>query len=82
MRKKRERIRMLKKCKNHLGSVEESYFQHMKFALKYSFCCFKAGFMSLIHAFFPCCFMSSASQTIKKLAGCVDGKDNRQDFIQ
>ena len=73
---------MLKKCKKHLDSVEESYFQHLKFAFRYSMCCFKAGFMALAHALFPCFFERSASEMVKRLAGCVDAQQERHKFAR
>ena len=67
---------MLSSSKDHLKSVDETYFQHMGFALKFACCCIKAGLMAIIHAFIPAFFQTSASKEIKCLAEKV-APDNR-----
>jgi len=64
---------MIEKCKKHLNSVSESYFQHMAFAFKMGATCILTGLMAIIHGILPACFEKSASERIKKLAcACED----------
>lgn len=63
---------LISKSKAHIAAVEESYFKHLLFALKYAFCCFKAGFMAIIHGFVPAFFETGASDLVKKMARCVN----------
>lgn len=56
------------KCRNHLETVHESYFQHMRSASCYAFRLIGAGFAALIHAFIPALFEYTASRTITKMA--------------
>ena len=62
---------MLSESKKHLASVNESYTQHMGFALKFAMCCFKAGFMAIAHALVPALFKTGASDEIKRLCEAV-----------
>ena len=48
----------------HPRSVDESYFEHMAFAGKFSFRLFAAAFCALIHAIIPCAFEKTASRMI------------------
>ena len=41
---------------NHLDQVEETYFQHLKFALWAGFILTLLGIVSIIHAIFPFLF--------------------------
>lgn len=59
---------MLPQCKKHLDSVNESYFQHLFFTLKYAGCCFLAGFVVVLHGLIPGLFEKDASTLIRKLA--------------
>ena len=52
---------------DHPASVEESFFQHMLFALKFATLLFAAAFAALVHAFIPCLFEKTASRIIAKL---------------
>ena len=58
---------MIKKSKQHLYSVNESYFKHMKVAVKVGFNMILAGLMALIHALIPGIFQSNASNKIREL---------------
>lgn len=51
----------------HPRSVNEDYFAHACFALRFSLLLFRAGFAALVHAVVPALFETSASSTIKKL---------------
>lgn len=52
---------------NHPATVDESFFQHMGFALRFSFSLFAAAGAALVHAFVPCLFEKTASKIITKL---------------
>ena len=58
---------MIKKSKQHLYSVNESYFKHMKVAVKVGLYMILAGLMALIHALIPGIFQSNASNKIREL---------------
>lgn len=51
----------------HPASVNETYFQHMVFAGKFSFTLFAAGFAALIHAILPFFFDKTASTLVARL---------------
>lgn len=48
----------------HPRSVNETYFEHMRFALNVSGQLSKAAFSAFIHALLPCLFQTKASQII------------------
>lgn len=52
---------------DHPSSVNESFFQHMAFALKFAGLLFAAGFAALVHAIIPCLFEKTASRIIATL---------------
>ena len=58
---------MIKKSKQHLYSVNESYFKHMKVAVKVGLNMILAGLMALIHSLIPGIFQSNASNKIREL---------------
>jgi hypothetical protein len=51
----------------HPRSVDESYFEHMRFALSFSVRLLGAGLAALVHAFVPCLFETTASRMIKSM---------------
>lgn len=51
-------------CRTHPASVNETYWQHMWFAMSMSFRLFKAGAAALLHAFLPACCETTASREI------------------
>lgn len=52
---------------NHPAQVDETFFQHMVFALKFAGLLFLAAGAALVHALVPCLFEKTASQIIKTL---------------
>lgn len=58
---------MFKKSLDHLRSVNETYFQHMRFAVCIGTRLIGAGIAVIIHALFPAFFQYTASQTIFRL---------------
>ena len=60
---------MFTSSSKHLASVNETYFQHQRFAFKFGLTCIKAGMMALIHGVVPAFYETKASDTVKRLAG-------------
>ena len=58
---------MIKQSKEHLKSVNETYAQHFKVAIKIALLMILGGFQAIIHAVCPGVFKTSASDKIKKL---------------
>ena len=58
---------MTKKSRQHLYSVNESYFKHMKVATNVGLNMILGGLMALIHGLVPGIFQSNASNKIKEL---------------
>lgn len=51
----------------HPATVDETFLQHMAFALGFAFKLFAAAFAALIHAIIPCLFEKTASKIIAEL---------------
>ena len=58
---------MIKKSKDHLNSVNESYFEHLRIAANVGFKMLSGGLMALIHGIVPGIFQTDASNKIKEL---------------
>lgn len=58
---------MLKKCKDHVESVNETYFEHMIFALGFSGKLLFAGCAVLVHAICPALCQTTGSRMIFEL---------------
>jgi Family of unknown function (DUF6356) len=56
---------------DHPASVDETYFQHMRFATRFSVMLFAAGAAALIHALIPCLFEKTASNKIRRLYSMI-----------
>jgi len=52
---------------DHPAKVDETFFEHMAFALRFAGLLFAAAFAALIHAFVPCLFEKTASRIIAQL---------------
>ena len=63
---------MINKSKKHLSETKETYFQHMKIAIKISFELLLGSLMAIIHSFFPAFFQTDASNKIKKLHNFIE----------
>lgn len=48
----------------HPETVDETFLEHMAFALRFSFSLFAAAFAALVHAFVPCLFEKTASRIL------------------
>lgn len=51
----------------HPASVEESYFEHMRFAGRFGLRLLGAAGAALVHAVIPCLFEKTASNLIKTM---------------
>ena len=51
----------------HPGSVDETYFEHMRFALRFSSLLFMAAAAALVHALVPCLFEKTAGKLVAEL---------------
>ena len=58
---------MIKNSKEHLKSVNETYFQHLKAASLIGITMIIGGFQAISHAICPGILQKSASDKIKKL---------------
>ena len=52
---------------NHPASVDESYWQHMRFAFGFAAQLMMAAAAALVHATVPCLFEKTASRIIQRL---------------
>ncbi len=52
---------------DHPAKVDETFFQHMLFAMKFSALLFMAAGAALVHAIIPCLFERTASTIIAQL---------------
>lgn len=53
---------------DHPAKVEETYFEHMCFALRFAALLAAAMGAALVHAVIPCLFEKTASQIIARLS--------------
>jgi len=51
----------------HPASVDETYFEHFCFALKFSSRLLGASFAAMIHALIPALFETTASRTVNSI---------------
>ena len=58
---------MIIQTKEHLNSVNESYFEHMSIATNVGFKMLSGGLMALIHGIVSGIFQTDASNKIKEL---------------
>ena len=65
---------MIKKSKEHLNSVNESYYKHMNIASNVGFKMLSGGLMALIHGIIPGVFQTNASNKIKELYEFINKK--------
>ena len=60
--------------REHPASVNETYFEHMAFAGRFSSRLFLAASMALVHAFLPFLFEKSASGIVRELYEKTHGR--------
>lgn len=58
----------------HPATVEETYFQHMRFALGFAFWLIVAGLAALAHAFVPAVCETTASRILGKLTARMNAR--------
>ena len=52
---------------DHPAKVDETFFEHMLFALKFAALLFAAAGAALVHAIVPCLFEKTASRIVAQL---------------
>lgn len=65
---------MFKKIKEHLFCVEETYFEHMFFALRYGTKMILGGVGAIVHAFCPAICQTTASRVTAELHEELQGR--------
>ena len=60
---------------NHPAKVNESFFEHMYFALRFARLLFVAAFAALVHALVPCLFDKTASKIVALLYERTKGRN-------
>ena len=58
----------------HPATVDETYFQHMRFAFGFAFWLLVAGFAALIHSVFPAVCETTAGGILRKLTARMDAR--------
>ena len=58
---------MIEKCQKHLDGVNESYFQHLGFAVCFGLRMVGAGLAAILHGLCPAVFQYTGSKIIFKL---------------
>ena len=58
----------------HPKEVNETYFEHMRCAMKFHFTLLGLSLCALIHAVFPFWFETTASDGIKELNDCMQNR--------
>ena len=59
---------------DHPATVNETYFQHMRFALTFAFWLAMAGLAALVHAFIPAACETTASRILRRLVAKMDAR--------
>jgi hypothetical protein len=61
---------------DHPASVDETYFEHMRFALRFAFWLTLAGMAALVHAFIPAACEKTASNITRRLYARIENRGN------
>jgi len=61
----------------HLEFANQTYYEHFKDSIYYSWCSFKSTWFFLIHAFLPNTFEKNGSDTIKHISDIITKKYNK-----
>lgn len=67
-----------KEIKTHLQFAGQTYFEHFKDAMKYSYKSLKASFYFLVHALMPDVFTQSGSKCVHELSDTIKEKYNKR----
>ncbi|WP_420863173.1 DUF6356 family protein [Algirhabdus cladophorae] len=58
----------------HPQSVDETYFEHLLFAGRFSVMLFAAGFCALVHAILPFAFEKTSGRLIERMHGMIHNR--------
>lgn len=58
----------------HLAFANQSYFQHFRDAIKYSYMSFKASFCFFVHSIWPDIYIKSGSEIVHELSDIIKEK--------
>ena len=58
----------------HPATVGEGYWQHFRFALRFSALLAYAAFAACVHALLPFCFENTAGRVIRRMAAEMDAR--------
>ena len=61
----------------HPKEVGETYFQHLRKALRFSLKLLLMSFQALLHAFIPCLCVTSVSEKVKKMSEVLESRKER-----
>ncbi|EBA12060.1 DUF6356 family protein [Roseobacter sp. CCS2] len=59
---------------DHPATVDETYFQHMRFAFSFAFWLGVAAFAALVHAIIPALCETTASRILKRLHTRIESR--------
>ncbi len=59
---------------DHPATVNETYFQHMRFAFSFAFWLGAAALAALVHAFIPALCETTASRILKRLSARIESR--------
>jgi hypothetical protein len=59
---------------DHPATVNETYFQHMRFAFSFAFWLGTAALAALVHAFIPVLCETTASRILKRLTARIESR--------
>ncbi len=59
---------------DHPSSVDETYFEHMRFAGSFAFWLLVAGTAALVHALIPAACEKTASNIVRRLSARIAGR--------
>lgn len=62
---------------DHPASVEESYFEHMRFAASFACWLIVAGLAAAVHAVVPALCETTASRIVRRLCARMDNRHAR-----
>lgn len=67
-------VRFFRSFVDHPASVDETYFEHMRFAFGFAGTMMAAGLAALIHAFIPPLFETTASRLVRKMNARLEAR--------
>lgn len=67
---------MLARSKHHLDAVQETYWQHLRFALRMALTLQACAVIAVLHALLPAIFQTNVSDTICRLSDEMRARRN------